>query len=307
MILGSTHDPQGLLTSAWQRVLGAYRPGTIQAQRTHFKTFLSVLVFYDLPIEISAKNLLIFLEFLARNSISPKVVHNYFSSISSLSKFFNLDTKELSHPAVIRFLRGLSINSPFRPTPRGIFDIRTMYAISKAGGLLCIFQVLQHCPTLCSSVLQGQAFSQTGPHVPSPWGPPLQDCNSSHIVQLLMVDNLFLCPVRALQTLLQSRPLPPQAPLFAQSFPPYQQVIDTKVRDALKSILATLNILPSGHDFHTFRRSGATFAFDNNIPLQNIMAHGIWRSSAVWTYLQNTSQAPSIIPTTFASVISSFF
>ena len=105
-----------------------HHPGT----KTHFKTFLSVLLFYDLPIEISVRNLLIFLEFLARNAISPRVVRNYFSSISSLSKFFNLDTSDLSHPAVIRFLRGLSINSPFRPTPRGIFDIRTMYAISKA-------------------------------------------------------------------------------------------------------------------------------------------------------------------------------
>ena len=60
MISGSSQDPQGLLSLAWHRVLGAYRPGTIQAQRTHFKTFLSVLVFYNLPIEVSASNLLIF-------------------------------------------------------------------------------------------------------------------------------------------------------------------------------------------------------------------------------------------------------
>ena len=140
----------------------------------------------------------------------------------------------------------------------------------------------------------------------TPRGPP-EDSNSSHIVQLPLIDNFFLCPVRALQTLLQSRPLPPHAPLFAQSFPPYQQIIDTQVRDALKSILATLNISPTGNGFHTFRHSGATFAFDNNVPLQNIMAHGLWRSSSVWTYLQNASQAPSIIPSTFASVIPSFF
>ena len=60
MISGTSQDPQGLLSLAWHRVLGAYRPGTIQAQRTHFKTFLSVLVFYDLPIEVSARNLLNF-------------------------------------------------------------------------------------------------------------------------------------------------------------------------------------------------------------------------------------------------------
>ena len=95
------------------------------------------------------------------------------------------------------------------------------------------------------------------------------------MVQLPTIDNLLLCPVRALKTLLKSRPLPPTHPLFANNFPPYSQVIDTHVRDPLKSVLGTLNISPIGHGFHSFRRSGATFAYDNNIPLQNIMAHGL--------------------------------
>ena len=177
------------------------------------------------------------------------MVHNYFSSISSLSKFFYLDTKELSHPAVIIFLRGLSINSPFCPTPRGIFDIRTMYAISKACDSLgdpplfrAIFLVAFYAFFRLSNIApysarqfsrdrhflrQDLMFHPPGAHLLVKWAKSLQDCNSSHIVQLPTVDNFFLCPVRALQTLLHSRPLPPQAPLFAQSFPSYQQVIDT--------------------------------------------------------------------------------
>ena len=88
---------------------------------------------------------------------------------------------------------------------------------------------------------------------------------------------------------------------------PFNQVIDTVVRDALKEILANLRISPTSHGFHTFRRSGATLAFDNNIPLQSIMSHGLWRSPAVWTYLQNATQASSTIPCTFASIIPGFF
>ena len=121
---------------------------------------------------------------------------------------------------------------------------------------------------------QDLIFQPPGAHLLVKWAKNLQDCNSSHIIQIPTVDNFFLSPVRALQTLLQSRPLPPQAPLFAQAVPPYRQVIDTQVRDALRSILDILNISPSGHGFHTFRRSGATFAFDNNIPLQN--NNGTW-------------------------------
>ena len=147
------------------------------------------------------------------------------------------------------------------------------------------------------------------------FGPPgahsrtktLKDGNSSHMVQLPEIDNFYLCPVRALKALLKSRPLPSTAPLFATIYHSHLQVIDTHVRDALKSVLSVLNISPIGHGFHSFRRSGATFAFDNNIHLQNIMAHGLWHSSSVWTYLQNASQAPSIIPATFSALIPSHF
>ena len=59
------------------------------------------------------------------------MIRNYLSSLTSLGQFYGLDTSHLSHPAVSRFLRSLSINSPFRPTPRGIFDIITLYHISK--------------------------------------------------------------------------------------------------------------------------------------------------------------------------------
>ena len=92
----------------------------------------------------------------------------------------------------------------------------------------------------------------------------------------------FLCPFRALRTLLTSRPLLPTALLFANNYPPHNQVND--VRDTLGTVLASLNISHVGHGFYSFRRFGAMFAFDN-IPLQNIIAHRLWRSFAVWTYL----------------------
>ena len=99
---------------------------------TNFKTFLSLMVFYGLPIELSPYNILIFLEFLTKNHLSPKVVRNYLASLSSVAQFYNFDTSATAHPAVHRFLRSLSIKSTFRPTPQGVFDIWTMYDISKA-------------------------------------------------------------------------------------------------------------------------------------------------------------------------------
>ena len=130
-----------------------------------------------------------------------------------------------------------------------------------------------------------------------------KDRRASYIIQILYVENLLFCPVRTLKALQRSRPLSPQSPLFATDFLPYSQIIDTHIRDALQLVLSILNISTVGHGFHTFRRSVATLAFDNNISLQNIMTHGLWCSSAIWTYLQNASHAASTMPSTFASII----
>ena len=146
-------------------------------------------------------------------------------------------------------------------------------------------------------------FQQPGAHILIKWTKTLQDRSAHHFVQIPALHNKNLCPVLALQQLLDSRPLPPSAPLFAHKTSPFYPVIDTTLRYGLRKVLTHIGLPLVGHGFHTFRRSGATLAYDNNIQLQHIMAHGLWRSSAVWTYLQNASLAPSIIPTTFASII----
>ena len=316
------------LASAWERVITAHRPATVASQKTHFKTYLSFLFFYHLPQDFLCPNLLAFLEFLYQNLLSPKVIRNYLSSLSSLCSLFRISS-DCNHPALARFLRSISINSHFRPTPRGVFDVPTLYHISKACDLLSdpvLFRAIfltafygflrmsnlapHSIKTFDQSkhfLRQDLFFDSPGAHLLLKWTKTLQDHRAHHIIQLPAIDNYFLCPVRALRALLTSRPLPPSSPLFANISPPFNPVIDTHVREALKTVLNSLAIPLSGHGFHTFRRSGATLAFDNNVSLQNIMAHGLWRSSAVWSYLQNASIAPSTIPATFASIIPSSF
>ena len=122
---------------------------------------------------------------------------------------------------------------------------------------------------------QDLVFNDESAHLIIKWTKSLQDSNSYHIIQLSSIKNIYLYPVRALRNLLSSRSLPPTAPLFANNFHPFAQIIDRHIRNALKTILTSRNIHLQGHRFHTFRRSGATYAFNHNVPLQNIMAHGL--------------------------------
>ena len=242
------------LASAWERVITAHRPATVASQKTHFKTYLSFLFFYHLPQDFLCPNLLAFLEFLYQNLLSPKVIRNYLSSLSSLCSLFRISS-DCNHPALARFLRSISINSHFRPTPRGVFDVPTLYHISKACDLLSdpvLFRAIfltafygflrmsnlapHSIKTFDQSkhfLRQDLFFDSPGAHLLLKWTKTLQDHRAHHIIQLPAIDNYFLCPVRALRALLTSRPLPPSSPLFANISPPFNPVIDTHVREAL--------------------------------------------------------------------------
>ena len=114
-------------------------------------------------------------------------------------------------------------------------------------------------------------FGHPVAHLVIKWTKTLQDNKSHHVVQLPEIDNLYLCPVKAFKALLSTRQLPRTTPLFATNTPPpFHQIIDTQVRQALKTVLTSRKINHVGHGFHTFRRSGATLAYDHSIPLQNI-------------------------------------
>ena len=265
----------------------------------------------NLTITVNVQNLLAFLEYLHSNGLSLKVIQTYLSSISNLAKLYGLDHSATSSHLISRFMQSISINSKFLPTVRGIFDIKTLHGISMACDVLSdpplfrsIFLTAFYDFLRMSNIAphslkqfnpsvhllrQDLIFGPPRAHLILKWTKTMQDKKACHVIQLPEINNYFLCPIRALKALLASIILPSTAPLFANLVYPNNQVIDTHIRDVLKAVLNHRNISTTGHGFHTFRHSGATFAFDNNVPLQNIMSHGLWRSSAVWTYLQNAS------------------
>ena len=72
---------------------------------------------------------------------------------------------------------------------------------------------------------QDLMFATPGAHLLIKW--ILKDNSSHHAVQLPKLNNIYLCPVSALQTLLNSKPLPKHAASFANKYHPFHQVIDT--------------------------------------------------------------------------------
>ena len=160
----------------------------------------------------------------------------------------------MAHEAIASFLRSISIDSKFSPTPRGVFDVHTLYRISLTCDNLAdhlapssftafygFFRISNIAPHSASKFDPNYHFTRKdiifgppGVHMVIKWTKTLQHHRSHKVVPLPTIQNHFLCPVRALRALLASRILPPSAPLFVNNFSPYGQVIDTHVRDALK-------------------------------------------------------------------------
>ena len=118
----------------------------------------------QLPITVSGYNLLVFLEYLYNNSLSPKDIRNYLSSIKSTACRYKMNSEAADSHVIKIFLRSISINSKFSPTPRGVFDIRTMYNISIACDSL-------HDPILYRAIFLVSFFaflriSNVAPHSP---------------------------------------------------------------------------------------------------------------------------------------------
>ena len=107
------------------------------------------------------------------------------------------------------------------------------------------------------------------------------------VVSLPKLKNKLIRPVRALKALASLNPMSADHSAFqAKMQSDWQSITDSKIRKCLTSINMTLGLNPHFYTFHSFRRSGAIFAYNAHIPVQQIKRHGTWISECVWHYIQ---------------------
>ena len=105
-------------------------------------------------------------------------------------------------------------------------------------------------------------------------------------MDLPFLGHSHLCPIMALKALLSIFPAGNNSPLFQiKNHGKWCPLTDSKVRYHLKLVLKRLGLDPNSLSFHSFRRSGASYVFNNHVRLQDIKAHGTWTSDSVRRYL----------------------
>ena len=117
-------------------------------------------------------------------------------------------------------------------------------------------------------------LTDQGANVLVKWSKTIQNRSDIHAIPIPVLLDSILCPYNAITCLLNHTPGSSNTPLFSipRSHGPVP-LTDSVARRHLHSISTKLHIA-SPLKFHDFRRSGATWAFHNGVPLQHIMHHG---------------------------------
>ena len=111
--------------------------------------------------------------------------------------------------------------------------------------------------------------------------------NSQHLlIPLPSIPNSILCPVSAIQHYFCMVPASPTVPFFCVPATSGCCLLTSSyLRSILKRLTSRIGLDPTGYSPHSFRRAGATFAFQPGVPDHLIKLHGDWRSNAYQAYL----------------------
>ena len=306
-----------------KRLHGAYRPRTVAAYTRQFIVFISFASYMQQSQLHSLDLLLAFVECLSYNGLSLATVKNYVSAVKQQFQLYSLPLQQFAHPKLHLMYKSLSIHRPLNIKVKGVIDIPMLRSImQQCEGMsnaivykalfLTAFYSFLRISNFVSETVNSFDYSRQlirndiiwgppGAHIIVKWSKTLQCRDRAQVVQIPSITDESLCPVKALQCLFHINPLPKRAPLICNANG--RPLTQYDVRQVLAKISTNLKLPPGHLTFHAFRRSGATLAFNQNVSLQNIQSHGGWRSSAIWHYLNHTSQAAGVVAHTFQSII----
>ena len=320
---------RSLSRRATHRTQEAFRPKTRQAYTKMFKVFLAFCIYMGVAsVEIDVNVILSFCECLVANNCTASMVSNYLSAIKANFVLYNMSFSLLDHPRMRYFQKSIRIHRPLTLTPHNIIDLSMLEKISRACddisfsqvfraifliGFFGFFRLSNLAPHSIltfdpSRHLTGHDlfFTKKLVKVLIKWSTTLQDRDRVQVVSLPKIANRIICPYRALKALTKLYPMTDSESVFQIKMPSgWQPLTDTRVRKVLKSINMTLGLNPHFFTYHSFQRSGATFAHNAHVPIQQIKRHGTWSSECVWRYIQSDHVSGEELAYSLAAAINS--
>ena len=312
-----------LAMKATTRLQGAFRPSTAKAYATMFRTFVCFCVYLSVDVRnLDVEGILAFMECLHVNQVSANMIANYLAAIRAKLVVLGLNPSPLDHKKVKYYVRALKLNRPMSVTTHNIISPEVL------------LQIVNHCDRLYMRTVFKAVFlvaffgffrlSNLAPHsftafdfsrhlaggdiffennmvkVLLKWSKTIQTRDQVKVITLPRLPKNPLCPYRALKALFKLYNPGTNDPLFQYKYSvSWKVLIDSKIRKTLSLINTKLHLSPHFFTFHAFRHSGASLAFNANVPLQEIKVQGTWTSDCVWRYIHNDPTRSSEVAIAF--------
>ena len=316
-----------LASQATKRIAEGLRPRTLASYTATFKLFLAFVIYCGLPSPSHMDTIVLYLEYLAQNNLKACSLRNHIAVLKHFFALFDWPVQALTSRKVQLMVKSVQMNAQLQIKVKGVFTVKLLRkliqqtdkyhngCVFKALFLVAFYGFFRLASLLppAAAMFDKTRFPVIGDLI---WGNPgvhlivtcaknMHTSGQYQVVQLPIIQDGDLCAVIALRTMVKYLgKLSKDSPLFQIKTKSGLGLLTApKARSFLKLMVAGIGLSPAHYTFHSFRRSGASFAFDNNVELAAIKQHGNWRSEAVWTYLQNTPTAASTIPTTFQQLL----
>ena len=317
-----------LAAAATSRLSHAFCDSTKKAYSILFRTYLAFVVFMNWNFtQVTVSNLLCFLECLNYNGVKYLQMANYLSAIRTHYLLCGLDVASFSDARLKFYQKAVRRQAPLSIRLNKLIDIPLLKDIVEQCNYMYMGQVFKALYLL--SFYSFLRLSNLVPHALSKflplkhlargdvlfrpnkliivvkWSKTMQTNNQIKLITIPAIVGSNLCPVTAISNFLAITPKGPNLPLFQfKNVQNWVPLTDSRVRNHFAQILQKLGLAHSGLTLHTFRRSGATFAFNNNVALQNIQRYGTWTSDYVWRYITDSTDAGEQVADMFRSKLS---
>ena len=289
----------------------AFAESTKSNISTHVKAYCYFCIYFGIPVfPASHEALSRFVQVLQNSFKSPVSVYNYVSGLQSAHRVLGYEFPDIkSYEFTFQFKGGARIlqHLPSKAQPlttqilTNIYKLLNMndhFHVSFWAALLLGFlsfsrlasllpkSAKSYSPTLHLSRQSIKVFSS---HVQLNFShsKTRQLGNHVHQVPLSAVPGSHLCPVMAVNNMLQLSPVSPQSPAFSYLLASAPcSLIQHQFIDTLRLLLSWEGIPESKFSGHSLRRGGASHAFNTGVRSELIKLHGDWRSSAYLGYLE---------------------
>ncbi|CAG2231714.1 unnamed protein product [Mytilus edulis] len=301
-------DLHMLKTQAQESLKSAHASGTRKNLKIQWKAFFLFCHFYNLktlPCELNT--LCLFAQFLSRSFKSVDSIRNYLNGVKVLHLLFDLPFIHFESFYFRLFMKGLkrcnphTVRAALPITPSILLKIREELNFDDINSYTywCIFLFAFYLICRKSNLVGTVDDSSKCLHrenisvfedyllVQFRWSKTIQF--GERVLEIPIVKNLSspLCAFSAFKAMCAKFPALASSPAFlVLSGRKTKPVSYNMLQNFLKNIVEKIGLDPTQYSSHSFRRGGATWAFQCGVSSELIQLQGDWKSDAYKLYLR---------------------